>query len=304
MTQLKHNRSFDPCYGAPVEITPGVRRLTANNPSPFTFHGTNTYLVGIEEVAVIDPGPADTAHLDAILQAAGSGRISTILVTHTHKDHSPAAAVLKSRTGAQVLGCGPHISARPLAEGEANPLDASSDNDYRPDQQLRDGDIVSGKGWSFETAETPGHTANHLCFALASTEFLFSADHVMAWSTSIVAPPDGSMTDYMASLEKLLSRSESRFLPGHGGIVENAHDYLKGLKSHRLAREASILAELTNASRSIPELVEAIYVDLPTGLKPAAGLSVFAHLEDLAVQGRVHATPQLDLKGRYALANE
>lgn len=301
MTQLKHDRNFDPSYGVPIEIKPGIRRLTAKNPSPFTFHGTNTYLVGTDDIAVIDPGPLDDAHIDAILRAAAPGRISTILVTHTHKDHSPAALPLKTRTGARIIGCGPHVSARPLQDGEVNPLDASSDSEYLPDQPLHDGDRVSGDGWTFETVETPGHTANHLSFALLDTEILFSADHVMAWSTSIVAPPDGSMADYMASLEKLLARPESVYLPGHGGIVAEAHSYIEGLRGHRQARERSILEGLANGNQTIPDLVEAIYVDLPETLKPAAGLSVFAHLEDLSSRGAVLADPAIDLASRYSL---
>ncbi|MES0879984.1 MBL fold metallo-hydrolase [Roseibium sp. SCP14] len=301
---MKHNRDFDPDYGNPVELTPGIRRLTANNPGPFTFHGTNTYLLGERHVAVVDPGPAAADHIDAILRACEGATIESILVSHTHMDHSPGARLLQEKTGSPIVGCGPHRAARPLLEDEINPLDSSGDKTYRPDRQLHDGEVISVAGLEIEAVETPGHTANHLCFALWGEGILLSADHVMGWSTSIVAPPDGSMQDYMASIDKLLDRSETIYLPGHGAEIRQAVAYVRDLKQHRLDREASILGQLASGARTIPDIVAALYADVSPALHPAAGLSVFAHLEDLARRGIVAASPDLSLTAVYQLARE
>ncbi len=298
---MKHDRTFDPQYGTAVELMPGVRRLTVNNPGPFTFHGTNSYLLGTSRLICVDPGPALEGQVDTILKAAQGAVIEAILITHTHVDHSPGARLLKERTGAEIIGCGPHRPARALLENEVNPLDASGDKDYVPDRLLEDGEMFEAAGISLEAVATPGHTSNHLCFALAGEPVLLSADHVMGWSTSVVAPPDGSMRDYMASIDKLLARSETVYLPGHGGIVRNAIDYVRDLKQHRLDREASILHELAKGERSIPEIVSVLYAAVDPALHPAAGLSVFAHLEDLADRGRVEASPELSLAARYRL---
>ncbi|MBD1547678.1 MBL fold metallo-hydrolase [Roseibium aggregatum] len=297
--RLKHERTFDPAYGTAVEVSDGIRRLTCRNPSPFTFHGTNTYLIGQREIAVLDPGPSSEAHIDDIVKAAGPDAVRAILVSHTHMDHSPGARLLQARTGAPIVGCGPHRAARTLASGEINPMDASADADHVPDEELKAGDTFSVGKTVFEAVETPGHTANHLCFAVAGSNLLFSADHVMAWSTSIVAPPDGNMRDYMMSLERLLQRPESIYLPGHGGVLRDAHGYVEELRAHRLGRERSILDRLTDAPVSIPDLVLQIYDDLPPGLRPAAALSVFAHLEDLAERGLVSAEPNVTLTASY-----
>ncbi len=299
---MKHERTFDPSYGTAVEVADGIRRLTCENPSPFTFHGTNTYLIGQREIAVLDPGPANDTHIDDIVNAASAGAIKAILVSHTHMDHSPGARLLQARTGAPIIGCGPHRAARTLASGEVNTMDASADADHIPDGELKAGDTFSLGDTVFEAIETPGHTANHLCFAIAGTHVLFSADHVMAWSTSIVAPPDGNMRDYMTSLERLLERPETDYLPGHGGVVRDAHGYVEELKAHRLGRERSILDRLDDSPVSIPDLVLQIYDDLPPGLRPAAALSVFAHLEDLAERGLVAADPNVTLTASYRRA--
>ncbi|WP_417685184.1 MBL fold metallo-hydrolase [Roseibium sp.] len=298
---MEHNRQFDPSYGIAVEIADGIRRLTAPNPGPFTFHGTNTYLIGTSKVAVLDPGPANEAHIDTILDACDGAAIEAILVSHTHMDHSPGAALLKRRTGAPVIGCGPYRMARDLGIGESNPMDASSDHAYAPDRQLGDGETASLSAANFQAIETPGHTDNHLCFAIEGSEILFSADHVMAWSTSIVAPPDGSMRAYMASLETLMGRSETTYLPGHGAEVRDAHGYMAELKAHRLKREASILSALGPTPAAIPDLVLRIYEGLDPVLRPAAALSVFAHLEDLAERGLVMAEPMTRLDALYRL---
>lgn len=297
---MKHDRQFDPNYGSAVEVAPGIRRLTAQNPGPFTFHGTNSYLLGTRRLICVDPGPDLPAHIDALLRAAEGAEIEAILVTHTHVDHSPGARLLKERTGAPIVGCGPHIAARDLADNEINPLDASGDKLHQPDRQLGDGEIFAASECALETIATPGHTANHLCFALQGTQVLFSADHVMGWSTSVVAPPDGSMRDYMASVDKLLDRTEDIYLPGHGGVVRDALAYVRELKQHRLMRESAILGQLAETQKTIPEIVAELYAAVDPALHPAAGLSVFAHLEDLAGRGLVEAHPALALEARYS----
>uniref|UniRef100_UPI003BA89F8C MBL fold metallo-hydrolase n=1 Tax=Stappia sp. TaxID=1870903 RepID=UPI003BA89F8C len=287
---LRHERNFDPAHGEPVECADAVRRLTARNSGPFTFHGTNTYLVGRSELAVIDPGPANADHIEDILRAAGPTPVSAILVTHTHMDHSPGARLLKERTGAPIVGCGTHRAARPLAGGETNPMDASGDRDHRADREMGDGDTLTVDGLTLTAVPTPGHTANHLAFALDEGNILFSADHVMAWSTSIVAPPDGSMRDYMASLDRLLERSDALYLPGHGGPVADPASYLQGLKAHRQAREKALLDALARMGTSrIPEMVAEIYRDVDPALHGAAALSMLAQAEWLAERGLLHA---------------
>ncbi|WP_103221600.1 MBL fold metallo-hydrolase [Roseibium marinum] len=298
---MRHDRDFDPNYGIAVEILPGVRRLTAKNSGPFTFFGTNTYLLGTSRLAVVDPGPADEAHVETILKAASGASVEAIVVSHTHVDHSPAARLLKEKTGAPIIGCGIHKAARELMENEINPLDASGDREYAPDRQLHEGDVLSAAGMSLQTIETPGHTANHLCFALAEENLLLSADHVMGWSTSIVAPPDGSMRDYMDSIDKLLNREEQIYLPGHGGVIHDALSYVGDLKQHRLNREASVLRELAETPLTIPQIVVRLYADVDPALHRAAGLSVFAHLEDLAGRGLVSASPALSLTATFTL---
>lgn len=291
---LAFDRSEPDGVGHAAEVSPLVRRLVAPNSGAFTFTGTCTYLVGHESLVVIDPGPDDAQHFQTLLDVIGSHDVTHILVTHTHKDHSPLARRLAEFTGAEILGAAPHKAARPLADGETNALDASADVDHKPHRVLYDGDVLQLNGLYFETVATPGHTMNHLAFALRDERVLFSGDHVMAWSTSIVAPPDGAMRAYMQSLEKLLLRSESRFLPGHGAPVKDPQLFVKGLIAHRLAREASILAALSAQPVSIPALVEMIYADLADNLKYAAALSVFAHLEDLVARG--HAVTEGDVR--------
>ncbi len=299
---MEFDTHFKPAYGEAVEIARGVRRLTVNNPSPFTFHGTNSYIVGKETLAVIDPGPEDEAHFQALMRAIGDRPVSHILVSHTHRDHSPLAARLKAATGALVAAEGPHRPARPLRTGEVNALDASADTDFVPDIVLGEGDRIAGDGWAFETILTPGHTANHAVFALSGTGLLFSADHVMAWATSIVAPPDGAMSDYMASLDKLLVRDDRFYLPGHGGPVTSPPAFLRGLKAHRKMRERAILERIRTGDRTIPDMVRAIYRDTNPRLHGAAGLSVLAHLEDLTARGLVKAESDVAIDGTFTAA--
>lgn len=282
---LAFDTGFEPAHGSFVNVAPGVLRVTAPNASPFTFHGTNSYVVGHDTLAVIDPGPADERHLKTLLDAIGGRPVSHILVSHTHRDHSPLAARLKAETGALVLAEGPHRPARELAIGEVNALDESNDTDFAPDIALPDNALVDGDGWAIRAIHTPGHAANHTAFSLENTGILFSADHVMAWSTSIVAPPDGAMADYMASLEKLLERDDRLLLPGHGGPVTQPKAFMRGLKAHRRMRERAILERLEKGDRTIADMVKVIYRETDPRLHGAAGLSILAHLEDLVARG-------------------
>jgi glyoxylase-like metal-dependent hydrolase (beta-lactamase superfamily II) len=276
-----------------------VRRIVAPNGGPFTFTGTCSYLIGQREVAVLDPGPENAAHFDALVEAIGASTVSAILVTHTHKDHSPLARRLQALTGAPILGCAPHFAARSLSEGETNLLDASADRDYRPDRILTAGEVVEGEGFTLEAVPTPGHTMNHLSFALREENALFSGDHVMAWSTSIVAPPDGSMGAYMASLDALMARGETVYWPGHGGPVTEPARFVRGLLHHRRMREATISERVQAGDRFIPQIVERLYSGLDPKLKGAAALSVFAHLEDLVARGVVRTAGEARLDGEY-----
>lgn len=298
---LDFDTKFEPAYGEAVRVVPDVARITVNNPSAFTFHGTNSYLVGRDTLAVIDPGPEDDAHFAALLRAIAGRPVSHIFVSHTHVDHSPLTRRLAEETGATVLAEGPHRPARPLRIGEINPLDASGDTDFVPDVALADDELVEGDGWALRAIHTPGHTANHVSFALEGTGTLFSADHVMAWSTSIVAPPDGAMSDYMASLDRLLQRDDTLFLPGHGGPVTQPAAFMRGLKAHRKMRERAIIERLRGGDRTIPDMVAAIYRDTDPRLHGAAGLSVLAHLEDLVGRGIAAAEGEASIDGVFFL---
>lgn len=284
------------------DVAPGVRAIAADNPGPFTFKGTVTYIVGRDQVAIIDPGPDDAAHIAALLNAVRGETVTHIFVTHTHRDHSPAAAKIKAATGAPVLAQGPHRPARPLHTGEIRRLDASADLDFHPDTALADGEVVGGRGWTLQAVATPGHTANHMAFAFKEANLLFAGDHVMAWSTTIVAPPDGAMTDYMASLHKLARRNEPLYLPGHGAPVRDAPRYVQHLIRHRQAREASILHRLGKGEADIPTMVRAVYIGLDPRLAGAAALSVLAHLEELVARGAVITEGSPSIAGTYRLA--
>jgi glyoxylase-like metal-dependent hydrolase (beta-lactamase superfamily II) len=298
---IRYNKVFDLVPGQATEIAPGVRALVANNPGPFTFKGTVSYIVGRGKVAIVDPGPDDDAHIAALLDAVRGETVNGIFVTHTHRDHSPAVPKIKAATGATVYAEGPHRPARPLHIGEAERLDASADLDFRPDIALPNGALVTGDGWTIEAITTPGHTANHMAYAFKEADLIFSGDHVMAWSTSIVAPPDGAMSDYMASLEKLARRSEPVYLPGHGGPVREAPRFVKGYIRHRQGREESILRRLGKGAADIPTLVRAIYIGLDPRLTGAAALSVLAHLEDLVARRLVATEGTPSIGGTYRL---
>jgi glyoxylase-like metal-dependent hydrolase (beta-lactamase superfamily II) len=299
---LTFDRSFDLAPGRVEEVMPGVRRIVADNPGPFTFKGTLTYILGRGKVAIIDPGPEDENHVRAVLDAVRGESVTHIFVTHTHRDHSPATPAIKAATGATVYAEGPHRASRPLNAGEAPRMEASNDTDFHPDHALADGDVVSGDGWSLEAVTTPGHTANHMAFALKDSDLMFSGDHVMGWSTTIVAPPDGAMADYMGSLDKLTARKESVYLPGHGGAIREAPRFVAGLILHRKAREASILHRLAKGATDIATIVRAVYIGLDPRLVKAAGFSVLAHMEDLVARGAVATDGPPSINGVYRLA--
>jgi glyoxylase-like metal-dependent hydrolase (beta-lactamase superfamily II) len=278
--------------GQVIEVHPSVRRVLAPNPSAFTFTGTQTHIVGRGEVAVIDPGPDIPAHVEALLAATAGERIAAILCTHTHRDHSPAAAALKAATGAPIIGCAP---LAPPDDGTG--ADEAYDAGYTPDRVLDDGAIVAGENWTLQAVATPGHTSNHLCFALAGTGILFSGDHVMGWSTSIVSPPDGDMGAYVASLGKLLGRDDVRYLPAHGDPVEEPRKLVRGMILHRRQREAQLLAELGRGPGRVPDIVASMYKAVDPRLHPAAARSVLAHLIDLERRDLVR--PDGELWRRY-----
>jgi glyoxylase-like metal-dependent hydrolase (beta-lactamase superfamily II) len=298
---LTFNRDFDRPPDKPEPVAPGVRRVLAPNAGPFTFTGTCTYIVGDGEVAIIDPGPDDPAHLQAVLDAVRGERVSHILVTHSHLDHSPGAAAIKAATGAKIFAEGPHRASRTPRPGEERVLEAGADWDFAPDVRLKDGEVIEGRGYGIEAVFTPGHAANHLAFALQGSNILFSGDHVMGWSTSIVAPPDGSMADYVASLHKLKARPETRYFPGHGPEVADALPYVDRLIAHRVARETAILRRLESGDADIPALVRAIYLGLDPRLIKAAELTTFAHVEDLVARGKIATDGEPAFAGTYRL---
>ncbi len=284
---IPFDRNFDVPSGRMDIVAPNVRRILAPNKGPFTFTGTCTYVVGEGEVAIIDPGPDDPGHIGAILKGLAGETVRNVLVTHTHRDHSPAVKAIVEATGAKTLGEGPHRAARPMQLDEKTRLDASADQDFMPDVRLMDGELVTGAGYALEAVTTPGHTMNHLAYALKGTKILFSGDHVMAWSTSIVAPPDGAMGDYMSSLHKLKTRPETLYFPGHGPAVQDAHAFVDRYIAHRDARETAIRRTLEKGDSDIPNLVRAIYIGIDPRLVGAAGLMTLAQLEDLFVRGIV-----------------
>ena len=299
---IPFNRNFPLVPGVVEEVVPGVRRVLCNNPSPFTFTGSITYIVGNGNVAIIDPGPDDETHVQAVLDAVRGETVTHIFVTHTHRDHSPGTARLKAATGASVYAEGPHRASRPAYASEIRTTESGGDWDFRPDVTLKDGDVVTGDGWRLEAVWTPGHTANHMAFAWPERKLMFIGDHVMGWSTSIVVPPDGSMVDYMASLEKLTRREEQLYLSGHGPEIPDAVRFVKFLMRHRKAREASILHRLAKGEADIPTIVRASYIGIDPRLVNAAGYSVLAHLEDLVARNVVATDGDPTIDGVYRLA--
>lgn len=291
------DRQFDPHYGETVSLTPTVRRIVAENPSAFTFYGTGTYILGRGRVAVIDPGPRHPAHLAALRAALSGETVEAILITHTHLDHSPLARELKAETGASTYGYGPHGGDR-----DGQTVEEGADRDFVPDIAVKDGDRIDGTGWSVEAVHTPGHTSNHLCFAYPAEKALFSGDHVMGWSTSVISPPDGDMAAYMASLEKLLTRDDELYYPTHGNPIRDPKRHVRDFIAHRRDREAQILTCIAEGYGSIVEMVPAMYRDVPQKLHAAAARSVLAHLVQMTAEGRVICdTAEPTLRSRYSL---
>ncbi|MFG6561613.1 MBL fold metallo-hydrolase [Sulfitobacter sp. 1A15299] len=297
--------NFDPEIGIAEPLEPGLRRIVAPNPSPMTYRGTNTYLLGETDVAVIDPGPDSPAHLEAILAAIQPGQqISHIIVTHTHLDHAPLARPLAARTGAEVWAFGDATAGRSvvmqgLAEAGLMGGGEGVDHGFRPDHTLADGDLLEGDGWTLEVLHTPGHIGNHV--SLAWGDACLTADHVMGWATSLVSPPDGDLTDFMASCEKLGARQWRVFYPGHGAPVSEPNARLDWLVAHRRAREVSILDALGDGPATAEDLARAIYTETPAALLGAATRNVLAHLVDLTGRGRVAPEGTLQAEARFIL---
>jgi glyoxylase-like metal-dependent hydrolase (beta-lactamase superfamily II) len=304
---VNFDRSLDVAAGVLVQLSPMVSRLLAPNRGPFTFKGTGVYILGAgSQVAVIDPGPALPDHIDALKRALGPRQVSHILVTHTHRDHSPAAAALKAFSGAKIYAAPSTLRIASAATGtspagrfarggggpaidEEGMADEAHDHDFVPDVTVTDGMLIDGDGFLLECVATPGHTANHMCYVLPQEKALFSGDHVMGWSTSVIAPPDGNMGDYLASLDKLAARDERIFYPTHGSPIADPQAWLGQLITHRRMREAQILAALARGADTVAELVERLYPGIETALRPAAAQQVVAHLQHLQTRGQAVA---------------
>ncbi|WMS42689.1 MBL fold metallo-hydrolase [Acuticoccus sp. MNP-M23] len=278
---------FDPQYGTPVPLRPGLQRLTAPNPSPFTGAGTNSYIIGTDCLMVVDPGPDSAEHVAAIVRAVAGRPVSHILITHAHRDHVDALPALRARIDAPTVAEGPHRASRGLHPGEANPFLGSADMAFVPDIIVADGDVLDNGESTVTALGTPGHTANHLAFGYE--DVCLTGDHVMGWSTTVIAPPDGSMKAYMRSLDRLLEIPHTRFYPGHGDSILEPRKSVTAMRSHRLMRERAILERLHGPDRTVAALVASLYTGINPKLKVAAGLSVLAHLEKLAEEGRVRA---------------
>lgn len=295
-------RDLDVDYGRTDAVSPLIRRVIAANPGPFTFTGTGTYIVGLAEagagVAVIDPGPPDETHLAALLAAVEGQRVSHVLVTHTHRDHSPLARPFAEAVGAPVL------AARPPGRvvHASGALDEEDDEAFAPDVILTGGEVLDGDGWTIEAMATPGHASNHMAFVLREENALFSGDHVMGWSTTVVAPPDGDMAAYMASLEAVIARRFATLWPTHGAPVTQPEPFLAAYRAHRLEREAQILEHLGDGPQRIMEMTPALYAAVDSRLWPAAGLTLWAHLIALERAGRVRAEPAPEVDAVWRLA--
>ncbi len=280
MTGIPFNHEFEFRYGVIEPVTGGIRRIVARNPGPFTGPGTGTYIIGEGEVAVIDPGPMLPDHVDALLLGLGEETVSHILVTHTHADHSPAARLLRQRTGAPVFAFGPH------ARDSAGELEGGVDREFVPDFLLEDGEEIPGSGWSLEVIHTPGHCSNHICFAWPVAGALFCGDHIMAWSTPVIIPPDGSVGDYIESLDRLSMRPERVFYPTHGTPLTNPGEFMAKVRAHRLHRVEQVAAAIADGFDTLPSLRRRVYADIPRNLEAGAELSLLASIVYLQGRGR------------------
>lgn len=292
-------------YGAPDAVAPGVRRVIANNPGPFTFTGSGTYIIGEGDVAVIDPGPDRDEHLEALMRALDGERVSHILITHTHSDHCGLARKFADATGAPVFGYSGHPVRKKQEDAPA--LDEGADYSFAPDELIGDGAIIEGpkkgkEGWRIEAVHTPGHLSNHLCFALPAQKALFTGDHMMGWATTVVAPPDGDMGDYMQSLDRLLARDDEIYFPTHGAPIENPRRFVRAVKTHRLMRDAQIIDQIKKGRTTIKEIVPTMYADVDPRLHKAAALNVLAHLIRLVRIGTVAHNGEPRMDGDYRLA--
>ena len=298
---IPYRREFAFEYGQLERVAPGIRRIVARNPGPFTYKGTGTYVVGEGEVAVIDPGPELAEHIAALRVSLADEQVTHILVTHTHRDHSPAAKALKEATGAPTYGFGPHAGGRRDEPG----IEEGGDWDFVPDIEVKDGDRIEGgaKGgkWRFEAVHTPGHTSNHLCFALPDAGILFTGDHVMGWSTSVIAPPDGEMAAYMTSLDKLLLRRDAVYWPTHGPAIAEPERHVRAFVAHRREREAGIVDCHKSGCETIDAMVDRLYLGLSPALRRAAGRSVLAHLIDLIARDIVASDGPATVEAHYRL---
>jgi glyoxylase-like metal-dependent hydrolase (beta-lactamase superfamily II) len=289
----KFNRAFDPLRGVLEDVAPGVRRIVAANPGPYTFRGTGTYVLGRGEVAIVDPGPNDASHIALLMRQLTGETVTHILVTHTHPDHSPGCQPLRAHTTAPTYGFGPHPVTASVDTSNDNDHHGEGDGDpmFVPDVVTRHGDSIAGSGWRAEAIHTPGHISNHLCFRVELNSnkrerFVFTGDHVMGWSTSVISPPHGNLRDYLASLTLLLDDDDARYWPTHGTVVTNPHDFIRALIEHRHGRSAQILTALASP-KTVSELVTEMYRGLDPRLVGAAGRSVLAHLADLIDRGNV-----------------
>lgn len=295
---MPFNRTLDFEYARLQQVAPGLRRMVARNPSPFTWHGTGTYVIGEGNVAVVDPGPDLAEHVDALLAALAGETITHLFVTHTHRDHSPACRPVQAATGAPTYGFGRHGSGRIDAGVQ---VEEGADNDFVPDVVLADGDVITGDGWSVECVHTPGHTSNHMCYQWREPKALFSGDHVMGWSTTIISPPDGDIAAYLQSLELLLARDDSCYWPTHGDCVRDPKPLVRALIAHRLERADEIRACLAEGVDRIAEMVPRMYTHLPEAMYPAAARSVFSTLvylierKEVSFEGELHATARFVL---------
>lgn len=288
--EIPFRKEMEFTYAVPRELSPGVVRIVANNPGPFTYKGTNTYILGQgRELALIDPGPEDDAHFDAIMKAIGSRRLSTIIITHTHRDHIDGLPRLMAATGARTCGFGRVAGSRGVQKSVHSGTEFV-DQGFSPDIVLRDGDRFEGDGYSLTALHTPGHAPDHLCFAIDGTKLLISGDHVMSWNTSVVAPPEGNMGDYMRSLDKLVGRADEVYLPGHGGRLYQPGRVVRAFIVHRQMREQAIYDCIKDGKATIADIVPIVYRGLDSRLLGAASLSVAAHVEHLIENGRIAST--------------
>ncbi|HKI73534.1 MAG TPA: MBL fold metallo-hydrolase [Pseudomonadales bacterium] len=299
-TKIPFKYKFDYEYGVIQQLTPNIRRVLANNPSGFTFRGTGTYIIGHDEVAVIDPGPLMDDHIEALKDSLRNEQVTHILITHTHMDHSPAAEPLKHFWGAKTYGYGPHGAGKKEAGVQ---VEEGGDMAFTPDVTVRHGDVIEGRDWTVECVYTPGHTSNHICFALAEEKALFTGDHVMGWSTSVISPPDGDMTQYMASLELLLERDDEIYWPTHGTCIEDVKNYVRAFIDHRLEREQQIVDCLAQGYTRIPDMVPVMYVGTDEKLYGAAARSVLAAMMRLIATGKVRCSDSVPgLASEYTLS--